>query len=121
MRNSSFGNALIAMSLVLSSCSADRPGEHAAGKSKARVLSLCAALDAHREDKGELPDAALGLNVFLLEPEREGAITAFNDGWRRPVRPMVSGTKMIGVYSLGPNGLDEKGLGDDVACAVTMR
>lgn len=108
----------LALMFLTSSCSSDRPGEHALGKTKARVSSLCAALEVRLEDEGELPDAALGLKAFLLEPEREKAVTAFNDGWRRPVRTIVAGNRIVGIYSLGPDGVDDGGGKDDVACRV---
>lgn len=62
--------------------------------------------------------AVHGLTTLSLPDERIDAGRRPVDAWRRPLRVAVrrdpAGRRSLGVYSLGPDGVDQNGAGDDL-------
>ncbi len=75
-----------------------------------------------------LPDyrgAVLGLTAVELPEARIGAQGRITDGWGEPLRIMHRGASeapagvgttqhFLGIYSIGPDGVDQEGAGDDL-------
>ena len=83
------------------------------------------ALERYKAIKGNYPDPAQeGLKVLLTEIEKEGSIDLEKlpliDPWGYPLVYELIDSKIeekpvyASIRSVGPNGMDEKGLGDDV-------
>jgi len=109
--------SVAAMLGSLAGCYADHsPEAMALGRTKPAVKILCLALQSYREDHKSLPDKSQSLEVLIEERSRSPANPALMDGWKRPLRPLISGSLITGVSSVGPNGRDEYGAGDDISC-----
>jgi general secretion pathway protein G len=80
------------------------------------------ALSLFYSDIGRYPTLEEGLEVLGAETEGKGpylrAMRSIPDGWRQPLiyRPAGQGERApFALYSIGPNGMDEGGQGDDIS------
>jgi len=80
------------------------------------------ALSLFHSDIGRYPTLEEGLEVLGAETEGKGpylrAMRSIPDGWRQPLiyRPAGQGERApFALYSIGPNGVDEGGQGDDIS------
>ena len=90
------------------------PGE----KTKARLQSLTTLLVTYKSKTGHFPTAAEGLSVAvdganLGATARSSLVT---DGWGAPFVYKTGSPPLV--YSIGENGLDDLGDGDDIAVHV---
>jgi hypothetical protein len=107
--------ALIAIivSAYILSCSSDHGAEAVAAKrTRAQLGFLCANLDQYKIDNSS--------NSFIVEKtdkDYQKKQKSLTDSWQRQVLPIVKNGLVIGVKSLGPNGIDENGDADDLTCS----
>jgi len=83
-----------------------------------------AALEIYKEKNGDYPDPAEGLGVLHQDGDKDPygvRNLPLEDPWGRPlaydIMQMQLGkepVQIVSVRSFGPNGVDEKGLGDDI-------
>lgn len=113
------GLALASMVVILASCSPDGAAfVEAKGVTLARLQILETALFSFKANHQRYPSEEEGLAYLSAGPE---PVLLGNDlrsddfvfdGWRRPFAYRPDDRKLI-LYSLGPNGIDEAGDGDD--------
>lgn len=124
--------ALVASTALLAVCApAARAADDAARATRADLERMRAALGTHRRATGDLPEDALALGAVLRAhapsvPQRGGRPV---DAWGRPYHyapaaretpapaPGTPGTPDYALYSLGPDGVDDGGAGDDLGHA----
>jgi hypothetical protein len=100
-----------------SGCSvSDTEAEAIAYRTKSRVDMSCRSVEIYREDHGYFPNAKNGLESLIEREKISSDSLIFIDGWKRPLLPVVSNSLIVGAYSVGPNGKDEGGRGDDISC-----
>lgn len=94
------------------------PSTHAA------IRSILHGVVAYYQDRGSWPDQdhweselVDGQYIEIVrKSKREGAFPTV-DAWGHSIQyryPSVSGKDIVDVYSVGPNGIDEGGGGDDI-------
>ncbi len=83
------------------------------------------ALEAFQEDVGRPPTVVEALEV-LAEPPVDAAgaarwqgpyvesVEVFTDGWGRPLQYTIDADGFPLIYSVGPDGEDDQGAGDDI-------
>lgn len=105
---------------LLSGCYVvDAEAEVAAHRTKNRIDMACDSIEMHQEDHGSLPEVKNGLEALIERASSFSKDPVFVDGWKQPLRPVVSGASIVGAYSVGPNGKDEQLGGDDISCRVS--
>jgi hypothetical protein len=103
--------------VLLSGCSvSDTEAEAATHMTKSRLDMACSSIEIYREDQGYFPSADKGLESLIKRDGLPSNRLIFIDGWKRPLRPVVSNFSIVGAYSVGINGEDEGGGGDDISC-----
>jgi len=115
---------LAAFAALLAWLSVRRGGTaDAKGKTVARLDVLQIALDEFHKKNHRYPAASEGLNA--LRSETSGVLEANPpysavalDGWNRPFVYRMAGEGPPILYSIGPNGIDEQGTGDDLKAAA---
>jgi type II secretory pathway pseudopilin PulG len=116
--------ALIAFAASLAWISLRRGGtSDAKGKTIARLEVLRIALDEFYRTNQRYPTASEGL--ALLTSDASGILAANPpaqaialDGWNRPFVYRMTGDARPVLYSIGANGVDEHGAGDDLTAAA---
>lgn len=81
--------------------------------SKDRLAVISIVLDRYREDFGGYPKSLKALVVPSSNGRYFSVEKPFNDAWGRPM-VYKSGPPLL-LYSLGANGVDDHGEGDDIA------
>lgn len=111
--------ALLAWLAIRSGGTAD-----AKGKTIARLEVLRIALDEFYKKNQRYPADSEGLAA--LRSETRGVLEADPpyravalDGWDRPFVYRIAGEGPPILYSIGPNGIDEQGAGDDMRAAAS--
>jgi len=82
---------------------------------QARMIS--GALGAYKADHGRYPTESEGLAALLpSNPNSRNAYVDDNpiDPWGNPFVYRLTPTGGFQVYSTGPNGVDDRGVGDDI-------
>jgi Type II secretion system (T2SS), protein G len=106
---------------LLTACDHDgSPNELQMGRTKARMEVTCSLLEGYREDYKMLPEKSKGLEAIIDSSKQPSRSSMLKDGWGHPLRPVISGNFIVGAYSVGLNGKDEKSGGDDISCLVKL-
>jgi general secretion pathway protein G len=94
-------------------------------RTRSRLDVIGAALEAFKGAKGRYPTADEGLDAVERDSNDGGPFirpgAPLRDAWHRPFvyRPRPDGSaRPVILYSLGPNGRDDGGRGDDVTPAA---
>jgi type II secretory pathway pseudopilin PulG len=88
------------------------------GHTKSRIEVLRLALEEYQRDKGSLPTTEQSREALLPRGDSPGYIRTsdiFVDGWGRRFVYRLDTTGRYELYSVGPNGIDEKVKGDDIS------
>lgn len=105
--------------LMSTGCRQDHsPEARAQNMTKARIDIFCAAIETYRADHGALPVESIGLEAMIEPAKRSPDNPVLQDGWGHRLLPVVSDGSIVGSYSVGPNGKDERSSGDDVICRI---
>lgn len=83
-----------------------------ASQTQYRIKEVATAIQSYQRDNGHLPSPA----TYREDLQKEGYAgpQAFQDKWNQPFVYRVLGTGEKFLYSIGPDGIDNKGAGDDV-------
>jgi general secretion pathway protein G len=91
---------------------------------KHQLVTISTALDRYKEDFGKYPTNEEGL-AALIKPDLEGRYFVNDkfmlDPWRQKIiYKITDGNKKYILKSIGPNGVDDGGLVDDVVFEKTL-
>lgn len=95
----------------------ESPEARAKGRTLARLEMLRIGLADFESRHGRYPSESEGLAVLGsgLDPSLRGPFSI--DGWGREFRYRSIDDRRVGLHSLGSNGIDEDGAGDDIEAA----
>lgn len=101
----------ISIAVLIYGC---EPNEGPEARTVVRLESLHNALTSWAKEHGRLPTEQEGLRIMYADAPHPDEID--RDGWKNQIRYrlVVAKSNCAFAYSLGSNGLDENGVGDDL-------
>jgi general secretion pathway protein G len=110
---------LVWVALTLACRGIDDTPEFLAGRTRARIGIVGNALIQFRQETGRFPTTEEGLQVLMDAQQKTGKLLRVipDDGWgKQLVYKATEGSKgeLFLLYSIGPNGIDDGGSGDDI-------
>lgn len=93
------------------------PGEYAKSRTMALLGLLRTGLAEFEAEHGRYPSDAEGLAALSDGPDPVLQRGVDADGWGRAFRYHTIGDRRAQLYSLGPDGIDNEGAGDDMTVA----
>lgn len=94
----------------------DSKRELAQRRSISRVETISVEIRFGVKESGEYPAMPRSAQSFLrpdVKPDRQPPLT---DGWGQLPRLLVEQGRVVGAYSVGEDGVDSRGGGDDISC-----
>lgn len=94
----------------------DSKRELAQRRSISKVETICVEIRSIAHESGEYPAMPRSAESFLRPDVKPDSQPPLMDGWGQLPRLLVEQGRVVGAYSVGEEGVDSRGGGDDIVC-----